>query len=92
MRKVNSMITAERASHGGKLTIKSERLQNAFLFFLTQICRGAKVKVSKALSLQVVKDQIAFHKTLRRLPKKDLLDLSSNIYDCLIRKNEKDVI
>ena len=48
--------------------------------------------MSKALSIQVVKDQIAFHKTLRRLPKKDLLDLGSNIYNCLIRKNEKDVI
>lgn len=51
-----------------------------------------------------MREQIAFHKTLYRIPKKDLLDLvpesaqpknkdkNQCIYTYLIKKNEKDVI
>lgn len=45
------------------------------MFFLTQVSRNKKIQISKAICLKIVREQIAFHKTLYRLPKKDLLDL-----------------
>lgn len=104
-RKVHQMVQSERSFNEGKLTSKAERLQNAFMFFLTQVLRSKKIKIDKAICLKVVKEQIAFHKTLYRLPRKDLLDLvpeaqgirkdkekAQNIYTYLIKRNEKDVI
>lgn len=73
--KVNKLINIEKESNDGKLTEKAEKLQNAFLFFLTQVSRNKKVPITKALCLKIVREQIAFHKTLYRIPKKDLLDL-----------------
>lgn len=37
--KVAKMITDEKASNEGKLTAKAERLQSAFMFFLTQVSK-----------------------------------------------------
>ena len=65
--------------------MKGEVLQNAFLFFLTKIARNKKIAITKNLCLKIVKEQISFHKTIFRLPKKELLDL---VPDNLARKDK----
>lgn len=85
--------------------MKSEKLQNAFLFFQTQIAIHDKSLISKDICLRIAKQLIDFNKTLYSLPKKELLELvpdtqlarkvkdrTSNIYTYLIKKNEKDLI
>jgi hypothetical protein len=57
------------------MTLKAENLQNAFLFFLTQVGRNNKIKIPKSLSLKIIREQILFHKILFKLDKSKLLAL-----------------
>ena len=102
--RINMKIQQEKETNNQKLTAKAERLQNAFTFFLTQISRNKKVPLPKKLQLKIIHSQMEFHKTLKALPKKDLMELvpeefrngkekqSQMIYVHLIKKNEQDTI
>jgi hypothetical protein len=92
------------ANEGG-LTSKGEELSNSFMFFITHISRNKLIQIPLYLGVRVVKEQIFFHKKLLKLPNNELKELipktqsarkikdkTYNIYNYLIKKNEKDVI
>lgn len=72
------------------------------MFFVTQVCRRARVDY--ALALRIIFQQIAFHKKLIKLPKNLLMEMipktqaakavkskTQNIYMYLVKKNEKEI-
>jgi hypothetical protein len=100
---VSNVVAKEKAENGGQLTLKAETLQNAFLFFLTQIARNKKITIPKPVLLKLVREQINFHKTLLKIPREQLLaaigdqrdpkrDKLWNVYNFLVKRNERDLI
>lgn len=92
-------------NNDGRLTAKGEELANAFMFFITYISRKQLIRIPRELGLRIVREQIFFHKKLEKLPNAELKewipktkvagkikDKTYNIYNYLIKKNEKDII
>jgi hypothetical protein len=102
---VQKKIYQDMSANEGRISAKGEELSNAFMFFITYISRKPSVRIPEELGLRIVKDQIFFHKKLLKLPNNELKELipktqvarkikdkTYNIYNYLIKKNEKDVI
>ena len=52
--KVKELLQEDQDKNDGKWSPKGEALQNAFLFFMTQISRRRKVQLSEELCIRLV--------------------------------------
>ena len=97
---VAKMILTEKSLNDGKLTLKAETLQNAFVSFKTQIAKNKRIDLPKQVCFTLIRDQINFYRAMLKIPKHELLaNISTSnscvkhrIYNCLVKKNERDII
>lgn len=53
---VTLWLQQDMDSHDGKVSVKGEELQNAFMFFITHISRKQIINIPEELGLRIVKE------------------------------------